>query len=65
MIKSVTFGAILASVILILYCLLDSPSQQLKDLEFPVIVPLLASLALMLSACVIKDGHDPEDNWED
>lgn len=65
MIKGVTFGVILLGIMGLLFCLLDSPSQSLKDLEFPVIVPLLASLALMLSACVIKDGHDPEDNWED
>ncbi len=62
--KAITFGGILLTVMTLLYCFLDSNSGHLKDLEFRLIVPLLACLILLLSSFVIKDGHNKDDDWE-
>ncbi len=62
--KAATFGLLLFSVLALLFCLLSSGSGQLKDVEFRLIVPLLASLALLLVAFVLPDGYDKDDRWE-
>ncbi len=48
----------------LLFCLLDHNSPQLKDLEFYIVLPLLACLGGLLASCVFREGYDKHNDWE-
>jgi len=62
-VKSVAFGLILAVVMALLLCMLDSDSGQLKDMEFRIVLPLLGCLAVLLCGSVVSGPTKPDD-WE-